>query len=357
MEEITNKKFHRLADDFKNFRENYQIKTNWTLQDGYKDADPDDSYPIRAALGKDSDGEASFQLILSLNRSNIEPFCQRPTDELKGFKIILHSPDELPNVKKNFFQIGLNQVVNVNVKPEYISTSDKLRAYTPEQRKCFFDGERTLQFFRVYNQNNCEIECLANYTLTMCGCSKFFMPRLNDTEICETVIWNSFCNRAARDKFIKENLYKFPETSNEEYNQTTQCNCLPACTSLKYLTELSLVPREDSIVPLHMQEEFETGKNIYNKDLSFSEIKIQFSESQFTYSKRKELYGWQDFVANIGGLIGLFLGFSLLSIVEILYHLTLRFAINLKLKKPIAPKTAPNKTQTRDIEMGSNDQK
>lgn len=41
-------------------------------------------------------------------------------------------------------------------------------------------------------------------------------------------------------------------------------------------------------------------------------------------SKRSELYGPTDFLANCGGLLGLFMGVSLLSIVEIVYYLTIR---------------------------------
>lgn len=43
--------------------------------------------------------------------------------------------------------------------------------------------------------------------------------------------------------------------------------------------------------------------------------------------QRSEVYGYTDFLANCGGLLGLFLGFSILSIVEIIYFLTLRLLV------------------------------
>lgn len=51
---------------------------------------------------------------------------------------------------------------------------------------------------------------------------------------------------------------------------------------------------------------------------------IFFKEAQFITSRRSELYGQTDFLANCGGLLGLFMGFSILSVAEILYFLTLR---------------------------------
>lgn len=62
-------------------------------------------------------------------------------------------------------------------------------------------------------------------------------------------------------------------------------------------------------------------------------LAIFFRENQFITSKRSELYGPIDFVANSGGLLGLFMGISLLSIVEILYHFTLRLCCNLRKRK------------------------
>lgn len=62
-------------------------------------------------------------------------------------------------------------------------------------------------------------------------------------------------------------------------------------------------------------------------------LSIFFKENQFITSKRSELYGLTDFLANCGGLLGLFMGFSLLSIVEILYYCTLRLFCNLRTRK------------------------
>lgn len=59
-------------------------------------------------------------------------------------------------------------------------------------------------------------------------------------------------------------------------------------------------------------------------------LSISFKEKQFITSRRSELYGQTDFLANCGGLLGLFMGVSLLSIVEIIYFCTLRLCCNLR---------------------------
>ncbi|XP_031639854.1 uncharacterized protein LOC116351846 [Contarinia nasturtii] len=69
------------------------------------------------------------------------------------------------------------------LKATMITKSEGLRYYSPEQRQCFFNSDRQLRFYKIYTQNNCESECLANFTRTMCGCVKFSMPSTNDKNI------------------------------------------------------------------------------------------------------------------------------------------------------------------------------
>lgn len=101
---------------------------------------------------------------------------------------------------------------------------------------------------------------------------------------------------------------------------TSKCNCLPGCTSINYDAEISqggydfhnyIISRNDN----------------YSKTISkyqFAVLRIFFKETQFITSKRSELYGLTDFIANCGGLLGLFIGVSTLSIVEIFYYLTIK---------------------------------
>lgn len=61
--------------------------------------------------------------------------------------------------------------------------------------------------------------------------------------------------------------------------------------------------------------------------------KLSFSlkEDQIMGLERRELYGTIDLVANFGGLLGLFTGFSLLSLVEIAYFCSLRLFCNFRM--------------------------
>ena len=55
-----------------------------------------------------------------------------------------------------------------------------------------------------------------------------------------------------------------------------------------------------------------------------TKVIIHFKDIQFVTPIRSEVYGIMDFIADLGGLFGLFMGFSLLSVVELIYYLTVR---------------------------------
>lgn len=85
-------------------------------------------------------------------------------------------PNEEPQFVKNYFYVSPNRGVLFKVTPKLIITSLNLNTYSPSVRRCYFNSERQLRFYKQYTQKNCETECLANLTLAECGCVKFAMP-------------------------------------------------------------------------------------------------------------------------------------------------------------------------------------
>lgn len=58
---------------------------------------------------------------------------------------------------------------------------------------------------------------------------------------------------------------------------------------------------------------------------------VYFKNLHFMQNTRGELFGPVDFVSNIGGLLGLCMGFSALSAIEFAYYYTIRLFLNARL--------------------------
>lgn len=180
---------------------------------------------------------------------------------------------------------------------------------------------------------------------------------------------NIRCYIGARDRFTKELLVK-------------KCNCLPDCTSVTYDVEISQAHSRytDSISalryalnetkynlnlslsfefkqrvsPFRIEMESIPSKNsrhftliILLQSKSFiiftfvffycdfsidvtSKLFIAFKENNFISINRTEAYTYSDFIASCGGLLGLFMGVSMLSVIELFYYLTLRLCCKMK---------------------------
>lgn len=64
---------------------------------------------------------------------------------------------------------------------------------------------------------------------------------------------------------------------------------------------------------------------------SVAKISILFKDDDFMFSKRTQVYSFTAFLANFGGILGLFLGVSVLSFIEIIFFLMFRqFSNNYK---------------------------
>nr|XP_015833861.1 PREDICTED: pickpocket protein 28 isoform X1 [Tribolium castaneum] len=292
---------------FKNYHRTGENNTTWSFEKGYLNKSKFDVYPRRALLAGASNG---LSLQLTTPKNDIDYECKA----VQGYRVLLHTPMRMPRLKEEFFRVPLDEAVVVSVQPTMIGTSEAVKTYNIAKRDCCFPSERKLKFFRDYSQLNCQLECLTNFTLDLCGCVSIFMPRERETAVCGTSKFE--CLKEAERTLQTEGLYdKFQEGG---VQGGTDCDCMPLCTDLSYNTQISQTSWEK--------------RNEFGKSSTYlSSLTVYFKFNHFITSERNELYGPTDFLANFGGLLGLFTGFSILSLMEIIYFLTLRICCNIKM--------------------------
>lgn len=98
------------------------------------------------------------------------------------------------------------------------------------------------------------------------------------------------------------------------------CGCLPDCNDINY--DYTII-KERFSVENQTKNEYETSATIY------------FADYDYPAYRRYESQGTGTLLSNIGGFLGLFLGMSVLLIVETIYFFTLRFIDDLWHKKKV----------------------
>lgn len=102
---------------------------------------------------------------------------KNPFHVYDGYHLIFHNPRELPDLNSvHHYTIAYHSLI-FWIKPQMAKIEDSLKELPPVERNCYLDDEKKLKFFVIYSQNNCDQECLANFTLKSCGCVQFFMMR------------------------------------------------------------------------------------------------------------------------------------------------------------------------------------
>lgn len=87
----------------------------------------------------------------------------------------IHNPIDYPVISSPIY-FRPNTMTRLMVTPQIATVSRALRNWSPFSRGCYYEHEKDLQFFSVYSQQNCEIECRANRTLKHCGCAAHYDP-------------------------------------------------------------------------------------------------------------------------------------------------------------------------------------
>ncbi|XP_037826365.1 pickpocket protein 28-like [Lucilia sericata] len=163
-------------------KNNISVTGSWSLDDGYQNSS---EYPIRTSSSSISSGFYLYSL-------RLKSFKQ-------VFKVFINSPDNIPQTTDNYYiMVPDSKQVIVTVLPQFIKTQANLRDFDIEKRQCYFNKERNLRFFKFYTQNNCQTECLTNYTIAKCGCAKFWMPKPSDIPFCDFTQLTC-CSKAAQE--------------------------------------------------------------------------------------------------------------------------------------------------------------
>jgi amiloride-sensitive sodium channel len=191
-------------------------KFSWTPEKGYESEN--DKLPVRAQKGT----RMSTFPMLSIPDSKND--CHQ-----RVFTLIFHHPSDIPTIFHEFYPINFKTDYEFALTIKSTRADDYLRNFSPHHRKCYFENEKKLKFFKIYSKAHCELECNVNQTLRKCGCSYIAMPRDDSVRICYNEDLECVKEQKESDS-LNEGESKFP------------CDCYSSCNDVKY--SFKVVERE-----------------------------------------------------------------------------------------------------------------
>lgn len=106
---------------------NHGVDINgWNMERGYMPEDTFLSFPLRVVS---TGHKTALKVTLRATVADMDMHC---SGSIQGFKLILHTPSNMPKVAQDYIRIPINNEVLLAAKPNIITTTDKLRTYEPQ---------------------------------------------------------------------------------------------------------------------------------------------------------------------------------------------------------------------------------
>ncbi|XP_030682022.1 acid-sensing ion channel 3 isoform X2 [Nomascus leucogenys] len=151
-----------------------------------------------------------------------------------------------------------------------------------------------------YTLMGCRLACETRYVARKCGCRMMYMP--GDAPVCSPQQYKN-CAHPAIDAMLRKD----------------PCACPNPCASTRYAKELSMVRIPSRAAARFLarklnRSEAYIAENVLALDIFFEALNYETVE-------QKKAYEMSELLGDIGGQMGLFIGASLLTILEILDYL------------------------------------
>jgi len=279
-----------------------------------------------------------FQIFLQGPRNNINKF--------KDFQINIHDPFSVADFTTSVINVKVGYETTFLITPSKIVATDDVKDLAFYRRNCKFDDETDkLVLFKKYTRSNCMFECQLKTASDKCQCVPWDYPQLERMTIC--------------DRFGRECFRKIMANESRPGNS---CDCPLDCETTRYFYGENSHPidveghcdtatggyyrrywdyHRDRNLPEFIRRYEEA---IYGKDPSVMEHCINntrqnvaivhfhiasSANDQINKIVKTPRVTTADILSNIGGAMGLFTGFSILSFFEIIYWLYRLITVNL----------------------------
>ena len=283
------------------------------------------------------------------------------SSDFQGLIAMIDSKGSFPMITQKGFVVKPGHYTAVALSATQISANQNIISIHPTKRKCYFEIEnQILQLHKEYSQSNCFLECVvlssqnalmmeANMTMP---CTPWYFPFNEGTSIlCDPWESQMFTNHMFLGTRNDDCTHCLADCHTTSYQSTITTSPFRACdeTSLGVSHFCNL---EDNTLPdpkiwsKHVKDEYnETdAPDFINKLISSERF---MTRTPFTFSKMKSNYDayendiavlqvyfdtptvflfesnlkqtWVGFFSTIGGLLGLCIGLSIVTIIELFW--------------------------------------
>ncbi|XP_066596816.1 sodium channel protein Nach-like [Prorops nasuta] len=229
-----------------------------------------------------------------------------------GIKVILHERYTYPGPTAMEFVAADGFETVARLYGTYLISSPEVLNLPSRVRGCYKSISGSLPF----RAENCYFDCRESITKKLCSCLPFFSTTTEgDVQVCN--LTHISCLARIASELDSLTL------------QDPRCNCLPSCEETTYAVTLTKVPLQDlKHRPGDLYTKAQEYKHVTILHLTFAGQSALLERTELVLSNI-------NLVSSLGGVFSLFLGFSFISIIEVIYFFCIDLVIKFKQKLSI----------------------
>ena len=261
----------------------------------------------------------TYGLTLELYLGN--PPVDTVNNAIDGIIMSIHNKTDAPFTKMDVIKVPagsetdliLNRNFITRIPPPYGSCMET--GFSSELYKYILN---TLNI--SYSQEYCFSLCMQNQTKIICGCINVFLPMFENDN-------TSICGPNQRN-FVSDLVNNFGNSSSNTVCQSScEFECSPIEFDIKTYNGHYPTTHYKSILQQWVQN---NNKNVSYSDIpdSFAKVNVYYHSMQYLTTEQTQKFQGIDLLSNLGGVLGLWLGISLMTlieIVELIYNLIYTF--------------------------------
>nr|XP_020031970.1 acid-sensing ion channel 3 [Castor canadensis] len=223
-----------------------------------------------------------------------------------GIRVHIHSQEEPPAIDQLGFGAAPGHQTFVSCQQQQLSflpppwgdcSSVSMDPdFDPEPS----DSPGTLSPSPPYSLIGCRLACETRYVARKCGCRMMHMP--GSAPVCSPQQYKD-CANPALDAMLRKDA----------------CACPNPCATTRYAKELSMVRIPSRASARYLARKFNRSEAYIAENVLV--LDIFFEALNYEMVEQKKAYEVSELLSDIGGQMGLFIGASLLTILEILDYL------------------------------------
>uniref|UniRef100_A0A3B4B2A7 Acid sensing ion channel subunit family member 4 n=1 Tax=Periophthalmus magnuspinnatus TaxID=409849 RepID=A0A3B4B2A7_9GOBI len=253
----------------------------------------------KTALRKTKQGGMGngLEIMLDIQQDEYLPIW-RETNETSleaGIRVQIHSQDEPPYIH----QLGFGVSPGFQT---FVSCQEQRLTYLPQPwGNCRSSSKEKFPGYDTYSISACRLLCETNEVIRVCNCRMVHMPgkALSNTE--------------------EAKLCPFPLIPFLLKTSGDTCPCETPCNLTRYGKELSMVKIPSKGSARYLSRKYDKTED-YIRD-NFLVLDIFFEALNYETIEQKKAYDVAGLLGDIGGQMGLFIGASILTVLEILDYI------------------------------------